>query len=380
MNGRFAAFASSATNLVPGDTNGVDDVFIRDRQSGTTQRVSVRTGGGQGDGFSFSPAISSEGRFVAFASSATDLVPGDTNNQVDIFVRDRWRGITQRVSVRTGGGQSNGSSVDPALSMNGRFVAFASSATNLVPGDTNGVDDVFIRDRQSGTTQRVSVGRNGAQGNGDSGVAAMSAEGQFVVFGSNASNLVPGDTNDMTDVFIRDRQSGTTRRVSVRTDGGQGNDSSSAPALSANGRFVAFDSSASNLVPGDTNGQQDVFVRDRRTGTTQRVSVKTGGNQGNNISFGTPALSANGRFVAFNSEASNLVPGDTNFAIDVFVRDRWEGTTRRVSVRTGGDQGNRDSSSARVSADGRFVAFRSRANNLVPGDTNGQQDVFIHTR
>ena len=345
----------------------------------TTRRVSVSTGGGQSNGDSFTPALSADGRFVAFGSFASNLVPGDTNGLTDVFVRDRRTGTTQLVSVRTGGGRGNDSSSNPALSADGRFVTFMSLATNLVPGDTNGTFDVFVHDRQTGTTRRVSGSSSGTQGNGESSLPALSADGRFVTFMSLATNLVPGDTNNARDVFVHDRQTGTTRRVSVSSGGGQANNFSSDAALSADGRFVAFDSDASNLVPGDTNGTFDVFVHDRQTGTTRRVSLRTGGGQGNGSSFDA-ALSADGRFVAFGSDASNLVPGDTNAATDAFVHDRWTGTTRRVSISSGGSQGNGDSIAPVLSANGRLVAFESIASNLVPNDTNGVFDVFIRDR
>jgi len=346
---------------------------------GTTERVSVSTGGGQSNHNSSDAALSADGRFVGFVSNASNLVPVDTNDTADAFVRDRRTGITQRVSVSTGGGQGDSFSDDLSLSADGRFVAFQSIASNLVPGDTNGRDDIFVHDRRTGTTERVSVSSGGDQGNSFSFGPALSADGRFVAFDSLSSNLVPGDTNRTGDVFVHDRRTGTTRRVSVSSDGDQGDDLSLSPKLSADGRFVAFTSSASNLVPGDTNDSNDVFVHDRRTGTTERVSVRTDGGQGDSFSSG-PSLSADLRFVAFTSSATNLVPGDTNDRADVFVRDRQTGTTRRVSVRTGGGQGNGDSAFPALSADGRVVAFDSFATNLVPGDTNRFIDVFVHTR
>ncbi len=342
--------------------------------SGVTSRVSVASDGRQGnfDSQTFrAPAMSADGRFVAFESSASNLVAGDTNGRYDVFVRDRLAGVTRRVSVGAGGQANNGSD-SPAISADGRFVAFYSDASNLVAGDTNGRSDVFVRDRLAGVTRRVSVGAGG-QANSESFGPAISADGRFVAFYSYASNLVAGDTNGRSDVFVRDRLAGVTRRVSVGA-GGQANSDSFGPAISADGRFVAFDSSASNLVVGDTNGTFDVFVRDRLAGVTRRVSVGAGG-QANSDSL-SPAISADGRFVAFESNASNLVAGDTNATDDVFVRDRLAGVTRRVSVGAGG-QANSSSGSPAISANGRSVAYTSNASNLVRGDTNGAQDVFV---
>jgi Tol biopolymer transport system component len=282
-------------------------------------------------------------------------------------------GVTRRVSVGAAG-QANGGSLSPAISADGRFVAFNSYASNLVPGDTNGTTDIFVRDLLARVTRRVSVGPAG-QGNSDSsGVPAISADGRFVTFTSSASNLVPGDTNGAIDVFVRDLQAGVTKRVSVGT-GGQANDYSFFATISADGRFVAFESFAANLVPGDTNGTSDIFVRDLQAGVTRRVSVGAAG-QGNSDSSGAPAISADGRYVAFFSHASNLVPGDTNGAYDIFVRDLLAGVTRRVSVGASG-QGNRDSLAPAITADGRSVAFVSASFNLVTHDTNRAWDVFV---
>ena len=228
-------------------------------------------------------------------------------------------GITERVSVGPGGVQGNVLSYGVAISAGGRFVAFQSNATTLVPGKTNRAYDVFVRDRLSGTTERVSLGPGGVQGDGDSYGAAISADGRFVAFSSEATNLAKGDTNGTTDVFVRDRQKGTTRRVSVGSSGVQGNGQSFAGSFSADGRFVAFDSYATNLVSDDTNGENDVFVHDRQTRKTRRASVGSGGVQGD-WGGAVAAFSPDGRLIAFTSYSTNLVPGDTNGENDVFVR------------------------------------------------------------
>ncbi len=378
-DGRYVAFISGATNLVPGDTNGTWDVFVRDRLSGTTGRVSVDSSSAQGNGFSggYGIAISPDGRHVAFESQANNLVPGDTNGVRDIFLRDRVGGTTERVSVGSGGAQGNAQSLHPSISPDGRYVAFYSDATNLVSGDTNGQGDVFVRDRVNGTTELVSVSTYGAQGNDASEFPSISADGRYVAFHSAASNLVPGDTNGHLDVFVRDRQSGATTRVSVDTTGAQGNGNSVWASISANGRYVSFTSEATNLVPGDTNGTRDVFVRDRRDSTTEQVSVATGGTQGNGVSH-LASISADGRYVAFTSAATNLVPNVSG--AQAFFRDRQNGTTEVVSVATDGSLSNTGGDEVCVTAGGRYVAFRSNATNLVPGDTNGYFDVFLHDR
>jgi Tol biopolymer transport system component len=379
-DGRYVVFGSAASNLVPGDSNGHNDVFVHDRQTGQTTRVSVASDGSQGNGESYGHAVSADGRYVAFTSYATNLVPGDTNGSWDTFIHDRLTSQTTRVSVASDGTQGNSGSIwSPTISADGRYVAFASYATNLVPGDTNGQRDVFIHDRQTGETTRVSVSSNGTQGNSASWTPTISADGRYVAFESYATNLVPGDTNYKFDIFVHDRQTGQTTRVSVASDGAQGNGSSWNSAISADGRYVAFGSASSNLVVGDTNEAYDVFVHDRQTGQTTRVSVASDGAQGNGES-GNPSISVDGRFVAFRSDSSNLVTGDTNGRMDVFVHDRQTGQTTRVSVASDGTQGNHESHTPSLSADGRYVSFVSYATNLVVGDTNSETDVFVHDR
>ncbi len=380
-DGRYVVFMSSSSNLVPGDTNGTWDIFLRDRLRGSTERLSIATSGSQGNGFSglYGITMTPDGRFVAFESRANTLVPGDTNGVSDIFLRDRWNGTTVRVSVGAGGVQGNNESWFPSISSDGRYIAFMSRASNLVLGDTNAADDVFVHDRVTGATDRVSVSGGGAQGDLRSDMPSISANGRLVAFRSVATNLVPGDTNASDDVFVHDRATGATERISVATGGGQGDHGSAAPTISSDGRFVAYTSYASNLVPGDTNGTFDVFLYDRRSGTTERVSVATGGVQGNNQST-FASISADGRFVAFESVASNFVPGGAH-GLNVYVRDRLNGTTDIVSLTTGGAQTHYGLNELpSISEDGRYVVFRSYDRDLVPGDSNGLGDVFLRDR
>jgi len=389
-NGRYVAFISFATNLVPGDTNGFRDVFVRDLSTGTTNRVNVSDTGAQADNDTsdLRLSISADGRYVAFVSLADNLVPGDTNGDWDVFVRDRLRRHTSRVNLSSRGEQGNvGAFGGVSISADGRYVAFESPAANLVPGDVIGTEDIFVRDRFAGRTTRVSVSSSGEPANNISFDPVISADGRYVAFNSHATNLVPGDTNAAPDVFVHDRFTGTTTRESVSGTGEQANGPSAAGlasglAISGDGRFVAFESSASNLVPADTNAADDIFVRDRRAGTTTRVSVSSAGEQANAASFFGVSISRGGRYVVFLSEASNLVPRDTNGTWDVFVRDRLAGTTGLVSVSGTGAQANGTSASGpeAVSADGRLVTFESVATNLVPGDTNGVNDVFVRER
>jgi len=252
------------------------------------------------------------------------------------------------VSVDSSGLAGSGDSVHPSLSANGQIVAFSSLAPDLVPGDTNGHADAFVHDRATGVTERVSVASTGAEGNDGSWADSISADGQIVAFYGWSSNLVAGDANGVSDVFVRDRTHGLTERVSVDSTGAEATDHSYYPSLSADGRIVAFWSLAANLVAGDTNGRGDVFVRDRSTGTTERDSVDASGAEGDDHSY-EPALSARGVIVAFCSAATNLVAGDTNGVIDVFVHHRridatwfpygtgWPGTLGAPDAASSGD-------------------------------------------
>jgi len=384
-DGRFVAFETLAANLVPNDTNNARDVFVRDRVLGTTERVDVDSNGNQsnqdpGDPFSIVLSISGDGQVVAFQTMASNLVPGDTNGWSDIFVRDRLHGTTERVSVDSNGAQAAGPSLDCSVSFDGRYVAFMSYAPNLVPNDTNGVSDVLVRDRLLGTTELVSVDSNGVQGNGNSRYPSISPDGRFVAFASYSDNLVPGDTNGICDIFLHDRQTGSTVLVSVSTGGVQGDGISNTPSVSANGRYVAFESLADNLVPNDTNNAADVFVRDLVAGTTARADVSTGGAQADYGTFTAPMISANGRYVVFCSASTTLVGGDANGAYDDFLRDLRLGTTERVSVGPEEIEGNGHSMYPSISADGRYVSFCSFASDFDLGDTNNDFDIFVRDR
>jgi Tol biopolymer transport system component len=373
-DGRFVAFESSASNLVPGDTNRERDIFVRDTLTNTTTLVSLDSAGNQGNGNAGNPSISADGRFVAFTSDASNFVPGDTNNYADIFVRDTLTNTTTRVSLDSAGNQGNSDSYSASISADGRFVAFTSEASSLVPGDTDKNGDIFVRDRLTNTTTPVSVDSAGNQTFSESNLPSISADGRFVAFESFASNLVPGDINYDTetavrDIFLRDTLTNTTTRVSVDSAGNQAYRSSDSASISADGRFVAFNSFASNIVPGDTNNTSDIFLRDTLTNTTTRVSVDSAGNQ-RNLQSGRPSISADGRFVAFTSGGFFF-----NGNRDIFVRDTLTNTTTNVSVDSAGN--SRNSVSSSISADGRFVAFDSNASNLVPGQTNNTQNIFV---
>lgn len=359
------------------------------------ERASVGSGGLEGNSHAYAPALSADGRWIAFVSESSTLVPGDTNIVADIFVRDRRGDTTTRVSVASSGSQmspwlAGGLSpvgcASPSLSADGRYVAFASFGADLVPGDTNGKQDIFVHDRLTGTTERVSLSTFGVEADADGYLPMISGDGTRVVWQSAASTLVAGDTNGLMDVFVHDRTTGSTSRVSVSTMGGDPNGMSSGASISANGTRVAFASTASNLVASDTNAAPDVFLADLATGTLTRVSVATTGAQatGSASGSGDASVSADGLSVAFRSHAGNLVTGDSNGFADIFVRRLATGTTTRVSVTQANGQAAGTSASGaagsfvpRLSEDGRFVAFVSHATNLVNGDTNGFPDVFL---
>jgi Tol biopolymer transport system component len=384
-NGRYVAFWSFASNLVPGDTNGTSDVFVHDRSTGVTERVSVTSKGRQAVGGDAGgvldtnfgrPVITPDGRYVAWASSATNLGKGDRNNAVDIFLRDRSAGTTERVTVGMRKAEPNGESSHPAISPDGRFVAFQSFADNLVPSDTNFTSDVFRIDRQTGAVIRVSLTSAGQQADNASGAPSITANGQLVAFQSS-SVLLPGEPEDSADdVYVRDVPAATTEGIS--TFGSQVLGHSGAATITPDGRFVAFNSSDDGLVPGDTNNSYDIFVHDRTTHAVERVSLNNVGEQGNDWSL-SPSISGDGRFVAFQSFADNLVTGDGNFDFDVFLRDHTAGTTVRSSVRTGGTEGGLSLASFNpsLSANGKVVAFESEA-DLVPTDTGFPVDVYTH--
>ena len=396
-DGRYVAFFADASNLVPGDTNGRSDVFVHDRLTGVTERVSIDSSGNQGNDTSHFGNLSGDGRYVVFLSEASNLVAGDTNGWPDVFVHDRQTAVTELVSVDSSGNQGNGGSPGAyydastvTISLDGRYVAFESSASNLVAGDTNLVEDVFVHDRQTGVTQRVSVSSSGTQGNAWSLIPDISVDGRYVAFSSEASNLVSIDLNDTWDVFVYDRQTGAMDRASISSFGGEGNGASLVGVVSGDGRFVAFKSSATNLVANDINGFDDVFVRDRLTGVTQLISKGNFGALGNGHSR-SPSISPDGRFVAFMSAASTLVGGDTNDVEDAFLYDSQTSQIERINLDSFGNEANAvpiNYSSAStglsdfpaVSDNGFFVAFTSSATNLVADDTNGFDDVFVRDR
>jgi Tol biopolymer transport system component len=372
-DGRIIVFASEATKLVDGDTNGVQDIFLHDWLTGTTERVSLNSQSQEANGISFWPEISRDGRTLAFSSSATNLVDGDTNGVEDVFVIDLQSGLVERVS------NANAASTQPVISGDGRFVAFVSAGTNLVSGATSGLEEIYLFDRLNGSLQWVSTPHTGSMNDGPCGELAISADGNWVAFSSSSTQLVLGDNNSRRDIFLWNREAGSLERVSVTQTGDEAQGSSYLPALSADGRFIVFRSHASNLVADDTNYMGDIFLRDRLNGTLQRVNLSTTGEQALGGPSDEPAISADGRFIVFRSYATNLVPNDTNSRSDIFVRD-LQGTTRRASVDSYGIESNDSNYAPVINADGSAIAFYSEADNLdlVLFDTNLVGDVFAH--
>lgn len=373
-DGRYVAFESNSSNLTSGDTNNRPDVFVKDAATGILQQVSASPTGVPGDGESELPAISSDGRFVAFDSASNNLLPGKVA-EFDVLVRDMTTGALVRASADASGVAGNGDSYRASISADGRYVAFESEASNLVPNDTNSGWDVFVKDMLTGEIRRVSTDSSGAEVHWGAIRASISADARYVAFEFGGPNLVPDDTNQRDDVFVKDLVTGETTRVSVHESGAQPwGFNCWMSSISDSGRFVAFVTRAS-LVAADTNGLNDVYVRDRIAGTTQRVSTSSAGTQGN-AAVALRAAMAGDRYVTFSTDASNLVPGDTNGCSDVFVKDLMTGVTRRVSTGSAGGQVAAPSLAFDISATGRYVAFASSGSNLVAADTNGRSDIF----
>jgi hypothetical protein len=389
-NARFVAFQSSATNLASGDSDSFYDVFLRDRKKGKTTLVSREKNASANDGSSaqYGLDMTPDHRFVAFDSDSERLVPHDDNGFDDVFVRDLKQGETKLVSVSSSGKKTDGSSAyNLHISANGRFVAFASDATKLVPHDDNGATDVFVRDLRTRKTTLVSTAIGGGPGGGPSGQLGldMSANGRLIAFESAAEDLHGAD-NGARDVFVRDRRTGKTSVVSVTSSGDPTSADSQGSVISPNGRYVAFSSQADGLAGADANGHGDVFIRDRKHGKTRLVSVASNGVQGDDSSgfqavygYETMGVSGDGRFVEFDSYAENLVGNDGNGWIDVFLRDTKTHQTSLVSEALGGSSGSDESAyySAAMTPDARFVAFNSGADDLTSADTNSDYDFFL---
>jgi Tol biopolymer transport system component len=376
-DGRYVTFASEADNLVPDDTNGVRDVFVRDRLTGTTERASVATDGSEGGAPSGYPQISADGRTVAFVSAPTTFAGAQPATGGNLFLRDLDAGTTRSVA------RADGSPVPvsrPALSGNGRYVAFM-TGTDLVRRDRNGSLDVYRIDVTTGQLRLVSVSRFGGSEWQLNEWPSISRSGRYVAFQS-AARLVKRDHNRTRDIYVRDLNERHPRLVSMSSRGDLADKGSMGASISATGRYVVFSSLASTLVRRDTNKEWDVFIHDRRRGTTRRVSVPDGGGPSNGQSQAyavwaeRAGVTRDGRYVVFSSVASNLVADDDNEALDVFLRDLALGRTRLVSATPDGTPGNGDSSAGALSADSSTLVLGSDATDLVAGDSNSTTDVF----
>lgn len=357
-NGRFVLLSSWASDLVANDTNSRGDIFVRDRLLGVTERVSVSSSEVQGNESSYRASISNDGRRVAFSSYSNNLVTGDTNNDWDVFVRDRANGTTVRASTMTGGTQINGDfgAEDSAISGGGRYVAFETNTPGVVAGETGAEYDIFVKDLVSGTTELASESGAGTDGNDDSRRPSISDDGRYVAFDTFANNLGVTDTNGVIDVYLRDRTGDTTTRVSVSNGEAQGNNQSASPDISGNGLFVAFTSNANNLVAGDVaDASADVFVRSLAGGTTTLVSVTSSEVKGNGTS-GAASISSNGDRVAFRTWATNLGAPDV-LVSGIAVRDLSAGTTHQVPANPDGSDGGED---PHISSEGRYVAWSTQ--------------------
>ena len=380
-NASVVAFESLATNITASDTNGYSDIFVGAGTPGAQLIVSSSAVNGQGNHPATAPLLSSDGNIVAFTATATNLpiLGSDSNTCSDVFVNSRasssygWVGASL-ISVDTGGlNASNGCSTGTSISGDGRFVVFSSTSTNLIAGDANGVQDVFVRDRFKGASTLVSQSTAGVQGNASSDHGAISNDGRFIAFDSSAGNLVAGV--GANHVYVRDVQNTKTNVVDITTASVLSNGASSNPSISGDGRYVVFTSAGTNLVAGDTNAATDVFVRDTTNNTTSCVSVKPSGNVGGGASS-SAVISQNGQFVAFISSAANLVANDTNNAPDIFVRDLVNGTTTLYSTDANGAlAANTFVGKPAFSGNSQYLAFDD-AVALVTADTNGVQDVY----
>lgn len=362
-DGRYVAFASTATNLVPGDTNGKRDIFVFDRNTGTTRRINLSSGGAQANDDADLPDLSGNGRYCVYESTATNLVAGDTNGERDIFRTDLQTGTTVRVSVSDAEAQADNWSKVAKISDDGTRVAFGSAATNLVSGDTNGYLDVFVRNISAGTTTMMSVSDSGAVVTGSKWVMDISGDGNVVSFESPSASIVAGDTNGATDVFVHP-SGGTTQRASVGS-GGQADGHSFGGALSYDGTVVVFSSQATNLVPGDTNGKSDVFRRNLVLGSTDRDSLLHDGSQLTNDSD-DPTVDSTGTLTIYHYADGNI-----------YRRLASQPGAYRVSVENHGNWPDAPSTDPACDGTGYFVSFTTNSTNLTPRDTNGVADIVV---
>ncbi|MCA9905708.1 MAG: PD40 domain-containing protein, partial [Anaerolineae bacterium] len=374
-DGLYVVFASDASNLLPGDTNGRSDVFSYDRLTCTLTLISVAADGVTfGNGDSVAPAVTSDGRYVAFQSAARNLLSAAVSTTWAIFLRDTQTNETVIISVAPDGSAADAQSRLPAISADGRYIAYQSQATNLTNDEDTIIYDIFLFDRDTNETIRVSNSYDGGMPFGQSERAAISADGRYVAYDSVAPNIIPDDTNSFMDVFVYDRTTGQTKRVSVSSSGAQNSGTSSNPALTADGQYITF--SASGSLQTGYGGPYNVYLHDQLNGQTIQISLPMSNTQAGAESGGS-VLSSDGNYVVYSSYANSLVHGDTNGATDIFRYDRTTGVTARLSLTETGAQANDGTFTPRVSANGELLTYWSKASNLVGGDTNSVEDVFL---
>lgn len=384
-DGQFITFETRATNLVPGDTNARADVMVFDRVNNTIERVSWAHNGSQGDDDSYEAAISGDGRYVAFTSEATNIVPSRTSRDgttqyrgpgIHVYLRDRQAETNSLVSRSSDNVPADRHAWLADISADGRYVTFSSHAVNLMLQSSNGANrDPFLHDTVTGQLQYVAINMKGTNARHGGSFAKLSGDGQVVAYRSIDSHIVPNDTNRVFDIFVYELATGLTERVSVNSQGKQSSFMSRFPEISADGRFVVFETAA-RLDNRDTNSVIDIYIHDRVTHVTQLVSVAKDGDAANAAST-MASVSGDGRYVSFLSLASNLVSNDTGRVQDVFVRDMQTGKTIRASVGMNGVSPNNRSNWQAISDNGEYLTYASLATNLVPGDTNSDIDVFV---
>lgn len=376
-DGRFVAFRSGASNL-DGQASGQQDVYVHDLLLHRTERVSLTETGDFADGWSDLPKISGDGRFVAFVSYASNLVPGDLNGARDVYLRDRLLETTLHVSLSSTGEQSNNDSWPASISGDGRYVLFSTRSAKMHP-DGNTRSHFYLRDTVNEITTRTTETTLGVAANQDCKHGFLSAGTDWVVFSTISTNLGGGGGNARDDIYLRDLSSGVTEWISQTPSGGEPDGHCRRPSISADGRWIAFMSNATNLVAGDTNGAMDIFLHDRSTGTTQRINRRYDGSE----SLGPcdfPRISADGNTIVFQSSDSMLVPGDTNGTNDVFFYDRLTDTISNANVGSQGVDGDRAANEPVVSGDGNRVAFQSGSTNLIGGSREFSGQLYVHTR
>ena len=368
-DGRFVVFQSEASNLTSDDTNGNYDVFLTDRETGSLELISRGADGRPLPGDSGSAQISADSRFITYYSWT-----GTSAEPPKIYVYDRVAQATEQIPAGARGG------LFPAISGDGRYVTFDSSSEDIVPDANGWYKDVFLHDRQTGETRIVSTSADGTQGDRSSSNGVVTADGRHVAFTSSATNLVPGDTNDAEDIFLKDLTTGDIQRITVTSDGSQLTDFwiYSDPSVSADGRYVSY-STTGAFDPADVNDDIDVYLRDTVTGTTTLISRRADGEPLSSGWASSPAVSGDGGSIAFWSNSSQIVAGDTNYTGDLFVYDRTSGVTERVSVTSSGAEAD-GADSGVLSHDGRLAFYRASATNLVTNDTNGKDDIFVTRR